>query len=533
MIDPQEQLHRVFCAETAEILIELEHAVMALAGGGGREALDAMFRHAHTLKGNASCLDFGALTRVAHHVEDALQAARAPRGSGDPTLQALLLEALDVLTWLAREAGAGRDPSSDATLDPICERLSAWAVGGIAAAAPRASVEPSVQAPTRTVRVDVARLDRALDAIGELAVARGRLADAVVHRDNARAEAALQSVESLFHDLHTQILELRLVPLRFSLERLQRSAHDLGLAVGKEVRLEIATEGVEVDLRVAEALRAPLVHLLRNAIDHGIEAHEVRQRAGKPAAGLLRLSARQDDGHLLVELADDGAGLDRDKLLERGRRLGLVGDAMTDDQIWDLVFAPGLSTADQVSEMSGRGIGMDVVRRSIEQLRGDVRVHSVAGHGVTVAVRVPMSLSIVQGLAVRAADETYILPIDHVVECVRLDRERAMSSASGGVLELRGEPLPFLHLARQLGVDRGAVGDGFVVVIEREGVRAGLAVDGLAGEVQTVIKPLARLFDGVRGLAGTAVLGDGRVALVVDVRTVLRDAVTGGLNSEA
>jgi len=526
----RDELHRVFCAENDELLIELEDRVMALTGGhAGREPLEAMFRSAHTLKGNASSLGFEAMTRVAHHLEDALSAALGPRGGADPALHSLLLESLDVLSWLAHEASDRRDPGDDPAIDPICARLGEWAARGTtsaAARAPRASGD-TVQPPTRTVRVDIARLDRAMDAIGELAVARGRLSDAVAHRDRGRADAQLQAVEALFHDLHTQILELRLVPLRATFERLHRTAHDLGVSVGKEVRLEVASEGVEVDLRVAEALRAPLTHLLRNAIDHGVETPEVRRKAGKPPGGTIRLTARREDSHLVVEVGDDGAGLDRARLLARGKELGLIGDAPTDDQIWQLIFAPGLSTAERVSELSGRGIGMDVVRRSIEQLRGDVRVHSAAGQGVTVTIRLPLSLSIVQGLSVRAGGETYVLPIDHVVECVRLERERAVASARGGVLELRGEALPFVRLSQQLGAAAGELGDVFVVVVEREGRRAGLAVDGLTGEVQTVIKPLARLFDGVRGVAGTAVLGDGRVALVVDVRSLLRDAMEG------
>jgi two-component system chemotaxis sensor kinase CheA len=533
--DPRDELHRVFCAENEELLIELEDGAMALTNGGGRESLEAIFRSAHTLKGNASSLGFEAMTRVAHHLEDALSAALGPRGGTDPVLHALLLESLDVLSWLAHEAISHRDPGDDPAIDPICTRLGEWAARGttsapVALPARAARQTDNIQPPTRTVRVDVARLDRAMDAVGELAVARGRLADAIAHRDVARADALLQSVETLFLDLHAQILELRLVPLRGTFERLHRSAHDLGLSVGKEVRLEVESEGVEVDLRVAEALRAPLTHLLRNAIDHGIETPEARRRAGKHPGGTIKLSARREDGHLVVDVADDGAGLDRTRLLARGRELGLIGESPTDEQIWGLIFAPGLSTAEKVSEMSGRGIGMDVVRRSIDELRGDVRVHSVAGKGVTVSIKMPLSLSIVQGLAVRSAGETYVLPIDHVVECVKLERERAVASARGGVLELRGEALPFVRLSHQLGSSPAELGDVFVVVVEREGRRAGLAVDGLAGEVQTVIKPLARLFDGVRGVAGTAVLGDGRVALVVDVRSLLRDATMEGSN---
>ena len=482
-IEIPEALLRTFRDETDEVLAELERCALELGGGGAHAPLiEAMFRSAHTLKGNASCLGFDALTRAAHELEETLDAARKSAEAPGPTLITLVLGRLDEL-----------------------RRLSMAAAG----------VAP--ERATQAIRVDVARLDRALDLVGEIGVARARL--------GAGDEDALEAVDVLVRDLQARILDLRLIPIRDAFERFRRAIRDLAIAAGKEVRLDLRCDDCEVDVAVADALRGPLAHLIRNAIDHGIEGAAARRAAGKPSVGTVTLAARHEGSHLLVELSDDGAGLSRERLLERGRALGLSVDESRDDAVWELAFAPGLSTARQVTDLSGRGIGMDVVRRTIEGMRGSVTLSSRAGRGVTATIRLPLTLSIVQGLAVGVEGETYVLPLDHVVECLELERDRSVTSAIGGVLELRGEPLPFVSLARAVGAREDAGSHHNVVVVEQDGRRAGLAVDRLHGEVQTVIKPLGSLLDGVRGLAGSALLADGRVALVVDVRGLLRAAV--------
>jgi len=517
-----------FADECDELLGELERLTLALVDGADDAAtLATMYRITHTLKGNATCLGFDGLTRVAHHLEEALAAAVATGGGSDvqTNLVPVVLAALDGLGRHVRASCNGADVGVDAREVELCARLDAWAHAP-RLPVPEAAVAQAEAPPmaARGIRVEVARLDQAMDLVGELAVARGRLADTLVRQDLGGAQAAQEIADHLFEDLHRLVLELRLVPLRTVFERLHRAVRDLVGSVGKLARLELDCDDVDVDIAVAEALRAPLTHLLRNAIDHGLEAPALRSRAGKPAVGRLALSARRDGGTLVVELADDGAGLDRERLLERGRSLGLPVNGLADDAILELAFAPGLSTAERVTDLSGRGIGMDVVRRTIEAMRGSVSLTSVRGQGTRVNLRLPLALSIIQGLAVGVADETCVLPLDHVVECVRLDPERVVASEHGGVLELRGEALPYLDLGVKLGLSDGRERHTNVVVVEQDGRRAGFAVHTLHGEVQTVIKPLGRLFEAVRGIAGSAVLGDGRIALVVDVRGLLRGA---------
>jgi two-component system chemotaxis sensor kinase CheA len=264
------------------------------------------------------------------------------------------------------------------------------------------------------------------------------------------------------------------------------------------------------------------MHMVRNAIDHGIESPARRRALGKDPLGRITLKARHDGHYVVIEVADDGAGIDTARLLARARSLGI--DAAEDDldKVNDLAFTAGLSTAEAVTSLSGRGIGMDVVRRDIEAMRGSVALDNQPGKGLTASIRVPLTVAMIQGFGVRVGSETYILPVDSIRECIDLDQGRAMRSDVGGVLELRGKPLPFVDLAEKFAATRDSGARRAIVVLEHGTQRAGLEVDALLGEVQTVIKPLGPLFTAVELVAGSAVLGDGRVALVLDVGRLLR-----------
>jgi two-component system, chemotaxis family, sensor kinase CheA len=521
-----DNLLETFLAEAHECIVELERATLALADAADGSTLQAIYRHLHTVKGSASCVGLEALTRAAHHLEDVVGTAVSAHRGGEPALAGLLLHGLDLLTSLVQAAAVKQDTGpEDPRVTVLAKRCAIWIAAPAEASALVETTPAAVsELRERTIRVEVSRLDRAMELAGGLTIARGRLADAVSRSDLARISATLQAADALIRDLELQILELRLVPLRSSFERLRRAVHDLTQSTGKQAQLELHCDEVEVDMAVAEALRAPLTHLIRNAIDHGIESPAERIARGKRGEGSIKIAARHEGAHLVVELNDDGAGLDRDRLLSRAREMGLAADELDDDQIWELAFVSGLSTAQSVGELSGRGIGMDVVRRSIEALRGSVRLRSTAGQGVTVTIQLPLALSIIHGLAVEVGNEVYVVPVDSVIECVDLDRDRAIRSARGGLLELRGDALPYLRLAEHFTAEPREGARTNVIVVEHDGARAGIEVDGLLGEIQTVIKPIGRLFQSATGVAGSAVLGDGRIALVVDVRAVLRAA---------
>jgi two-component system chemotaxis sensor kinase CheA len=264
--------------------------------------------------------------------------------------------------------------------------------------------------------------------------------------------------------------------------------------------------------------------MIRNAIDHGIEPPAERAAAGKDPVGTLSLRARHEAGSIVVRMADDGAGLNRSRIAARAAAMQLAPDpeALPETELFRFIFEPGFSTADEVSSLSGRGIGMDVVRRNVEDVRGSLRVDSSPGHGTSITIRLPLTLAIIDGFAVGVAGETYVIPIEAVRECVELPVEERGKTDARGVINLRGQALPYIHLRALLGLEGGPVERESVVVVHYDGGRAGLVVDALFGESQTVIKPLGKLFHGVVGVSGSAIMSDGRVALILDVPTLLR-----------
>jgi two-component system chemotaxis sensor kinase CheA len=379
----------------------------------------------------------------------------------------------------------------------------------------------------RTLRVDREKLDRMLDLTGEIAIVHGRLTQALGERRGTLADAreAHLQADQLFSELQELVKRARMVPLGPVFRRYARTVRDLALAQGKQVRLVLGGEDVEVDATVVEHIRDPLAHLIRNAIDHGIERPSVRTERGKDACGRLTLSAAHEGGTIVLQVSDDGAGLDREKILARGRALGLAAEGVpADDQIRRLILLPGFSTADAVTELSGRGVGLDVVRRNIEALRGSVEVSTRPREGTAITLRLPLTLAVIAGLNVRAGGETYVIPLDCVVECIDLPEAEAAQADGCGVVNLRGRALPFVPLRRVMGLREGDPSRQQVVVVRAAEGAAGLAVDTVQGESQAVIKPLGRQMRGGAPLAGGTILGDGRVALIVDVPALLRKA---------
>jgi two-component system, chemotaxis family, sensor kinase CheA len=418
------------------------------------------------------------------------------------------------------------------------ERLRALATGGDASeakarplpgnetAGPRPELTPS---GSRTLRVSLETLDRILDLTGEIAVDRGRLREALERGDGDGREAAEMHRESdrLHAELQELVMKARMEPLGTTFRRFGRTVRDLADALGKSARLVIEGEDVEVDAKVIEHVRDPLTHLVRNALSHGIEPPAVRSIRGKDPCGVLRLRAFREAGGIVIEVQDDGAGLSSQKIAERARAMDLPHEleSLPEAELQRLIFEPGFSTASAVTEVSGRGVGLDVVRRNVDALRGSVTVSSREGEGTTFTIRLPLSLAIVPGFAVQTAGETYILPLDGVFECLELPPGELRGADGSGVLSLRGVPLACRRLRRQFQIAEGASAREYVVVVGHDGKRLGLVVDELIGESQAVLKPLGRLFRDVAGLAGTAILGSGRVALMIDLPELFREAL--------
>lgn len=524
MID-RAALMRSFLDESEELLVQLERSALELGDKPGDVALvEEMFRCAHTLKGNASCVGFDAFMALAHEIEGLFAGVTVRHKPAGRTLVTLSLASVDALRERLRLEQAGEQKPTFAEAE-LLRHIAAWLASDDDLDDTQANVKAPVEevtAKSRTLRVEVERLDQLVDLVGEVAIAQGRLSLSLEQGDPAERLTALQNAQTLFRNLQEQVLRLRLVPLGPTFERFRRATRDLAEAAGKQAELVVEGADVEVDMALADALRDPLGHMVRNSIDHGLETPAERVARGKPALGRITLRARHEGNHVVIEVDDDGRGLDPDKLVERARRLGIEATSGEADAIYELAFTPGLTTKDTVTKLSGRGIGMDVVRRNIEALRGSVSLSSRPGKGVTALLRVPLTVAVIQGFGVRVGVETYILPLDSILECVNLDRDASMRSAVGGVIELRGKPLPFLSLRQKFSTAPTNEQRRAVVVLEHGGQRAGLEVDALLGEVQTVIKPLGPLFADLKVASGSAVLGDGRVALVLDVGSLLR-----------
>jgi two-component system chemotaxis sensor kinase CheA len=542
----REALLQTFLAEAEEIFVRMEQGLVALeARPGDDEILHGLFREAHTLKGSAGLLAFDAVRDLAHDLEDVLERVRKRTLGVSGVLVTLLLRSVDVLRGAVSEAAAGSTAASEAAL-AFRRRLAETAAGAAAPPLPRAADPAPEPGPPgagdelpepalphagggRTLRVDVARLDRMLDLSGEIAIARGRLGEMLEHRTATPGELleAHRETDRLTLDLQELIMKARMVPIGPSFHQHGRTVRDVATAQGKQARLVVEGEDVEVDTAVVEVIRDPLTHMVRNAIDHGIELPEVRRARGKDPVGRLVLRAFHETGAMVIQASDDGAGLDRRRIAEKAAALGLADDParMTDEDLARAVFEPGLSTAERVTEISGRGVGMDVVRRNVEALRGSVSLESEEGRGTTVTIRVPLTLAIIQGFKVGVGDEVYILPLDAVIECVDLPREETAAGAPFGVLSLRGKPLPYLRLRRHFGTAGEPPVRENVVVVRHGAHLAGIAVEALHGESSTVIKPLGGMLRGIPGVAGSSILGNGRVALILDVGGLLRETL--------
>jgi two-component system chemotaxis sensor kinase CheA len=382
----------------------------------------------------------------------------------------------------------------------------------------------------RTLRVDIDKLDRMMNLTGEIAVTRGRLKQLLADVGGPVGVEILEAqgeADRLSMDLQELVMKVRMVPLGPLFHQYVRTVRDVAAAHGRQARLIIEGEDVEVDTTVVQHIHDPLTHMIRNALDHGIESPEVRRSQGKDPCGSVTLRAYREAGSIVIQLADDGAGLDRERILARARSLALVaeGESLSDREIHRLVLEPGFSTAQEITDLSGRGVGLDVVRRNVERLRGSVGIESREGEGTTITLRLPLTLAIIAGFAVGVENETYLIPLDAVVECLELPREECPHADGRGVLSLRGAALPYLRLREHFRLPGAAPSREQVVVIRHEGGQAGIVVDALYGEGQTVIKPLGRLFQGLPGIVGSAILGSGRVALILDVEALLREAV--------
>jgi two-component system chemotaxis sensor kinase CheA len=382
-----------------------------------------------------------------------------------------------------------------------------------------------VAAASAFIRVDAGKLDNLITRIGELIIAAAGANLLARRTRNGELQESTSNLSELVEQVREGALQLRMVKIGGTFNRFQRTVRDVSRELGKEIQLVVRGEDTELDKTVVEQIADPLTHLVRNAIDHGIEPAEVRVARGKPAAGTLTLNAFHDSGSIVIEVSDDGGGLKRDRILAKATERGLIeeGRSLTDSEVFGFIFEAGFSTAESVTNLSGRGVGMDVVKRNITALRGTVGIQSEEGRGTTVTVRLPLTLAIINGFQVAVGKSSFVLPLDTIEECVEFSAEAGHDFAN-----LRGTVLPFVRLRDVFGTSEPASRRQSIVVVKHAGERAGLVVDALLGEFQTVIKPLGKLFRNVDCVSGSSILGNGEVALILDVPSLVKQATARG-----
>ncbi|WP_439517914.1 chemotaxis protein CheA [Hydrogenophaga sp.] len=403
------------------------------------------------------------------------------------------------------------------------------------AGAPRAAAKPEARAAagagleSSTLRVSVSKVDQLINLVGELVITQAMLAQKSRELDDSANQpllAGLADLDRNTRDLQEAVMSIRMIPMSVVFNRFPRMLRDLASKLGKKVELVTQGESTELDKGLVEKITDPLTHLIRNSCDHGIEMPEDRRAKGKTEHGTITLSATHEGGSILIEVRDDGKGLSREKLLKKAREKGIEApDSMTDNEVWNLIFAPGFSTADEVTDVSGRGVGMDVVKKNITALNGTVEIDSAEGFGMRVSVRLPLTLAIMDGMSVRVSDEVYILPLSSVVESFLVKPTDINTLAQGAqVVKVREEYMPVIELERVFDVPRfehnGA--SPIMVVVEADGSRVALMVDELLGQQQVVIKNLESNYRKVPNISGATILGDGKVALILDTSGLVR-----------
>ncbi|WP_372158967.1 chemotaxis protein CheA [Xanthomonas arboricola pv. pruni] len=531
-----------FIVEAQEILDRLGEQLVSLEQAPDEaDQLNAVFRGFHTLKGGAGFLAIKPMVELCHAAEETLGMAR----SGQAVLQAHHFDAaqqsLDYLQAMLDAMGSGETvphaPASliaqfDAKIGPPAVKAAPKAAAAApahddahGAAAPGAKAAPKAAAKAadaeQTVRVDTKRLDAIVNLIGELVLSRNRLKTLRTRLRDEELDRAVSTLDIATARLQTAVMRTRMQPVSKVFARFPKVARDVARTLSKEVELELIGAETELDRNLVEALADPLVHLVRNAIDHGIESSALREATGKPRSGHVRLSAQQEGDYVSIEIQDDGAGIDPERLREIARNKGLI-DAeaaarLSTDECLHLIFMPGFSTKAEVTDISGRGVGMDVVQSRIRELSGQIQIQSELGRGSRFMIRVPLTLAILPTLLVQAGEAVYALPLARVVEVLHAPQTSLGWFDGRAVLDRRSHTLPLIDLRRWLGVPAEQPPLLTVVLLQAGETRFGLVVDQVRGREEVVIKPLPRALRGLPGYAGATLIGDGRMALILDV----------------
>lgn len=555
-----------FMQETGELCEEAELMLLAFERVPDKLELAAnAFRALHSIKGNAGFFGYADLEKISHAAENILDSLRSGSRVPDKNIMSAILSAIDYLRGGARKVteGTGIDAAETVRLfETLCSlgggdavsEISAAGVSAESSALPAGSGEsekdasakpksdegpaadaqskaqaPSLSAPSSSqqqyIRIDTEKLDALLDLVGEMVIAESMVANCPDLRglQLEKFDKAIHHLNKITRDIQETALAMRMIPLSSTFHKMERLVRDLSNKFNKKIKLEIAGEETEVDKTIIEQISDPLVHIIRNSIDHGLESNEERAKLGKPATGTIKLEAKHSAGEVWIIVEDDGRGLNREKIIKKAVENSLIkgdGSDMKDEEVWKLIFEPGFSTAEKVSNISGRGVGMDVVKRNIEKLRGRVDIRTIGGKGTMIILRIPLTLAIIDGMEIQVGKARYIIPISSIRQSFKAHSDKISHTPDGTeVVNVRGELLPVVRLHRMYGIPsiHERLEDGLLIIVENNEKKCCLFVDELIGQQQIVIKGLSNYLGHVRGVSGCAIMGDGEISLILDI----------------
>ncbi len=547
-----DQVLEIFVLSCLEQLKDIESALLALEeagnGPGSNEKIAAVFRAAHSIKGDAHSMGLAHISRLAHGIENILQAVKDGRLPISGKLVTVLLQGFDRLKETiirCREA-----PPEE--LSEELARLDAFArfaclppdIEADVARPPAPAEHEPVPSPTErgaqtspdgpggsierigSINVPAQQLDNLLNLMGEFIMVQAKLSELASGAGNEQLLSAVGDIERFGEELRMQVLNLRMLPLQVCFSKFRRLARDLSVKLGKEVELVLSGGETRLDKAVIEQIDPVLVHLFRNAVDHGIEPPHIRVPAGKSPQGRVRLAAEQTGNEVLITMEDDGAGIDGERLVREAVSAGVVPASQARDlpagEVLNLIFVPGLSTAGGVSEISGRGIGMDVVKRNLNALGGSIDISSTKGRGASFRIRLPLSMAIVECLHVKLGDSSYMLQLEYVEECLEYVRSNEKIRKGRMILNVRGRALPLICVRKCFGIPGDGPDRAQVVVVGTRDEQLGIVVDDVVGRKQAVVKKLGPLFGVVEGILGVTIMENGRIAMILDIPALVR-----------
>jgi len=519
----------LFLTESQEQLLEINNALLDLERGESDASVARLFRAVHSMKGMSAAMGYNSVAELSHEMETLFDKLRTGALVVTPVIVDTLFAGADALEQAVSMATA--NPPEEMDVAGVIQRLNLasaetpqtlTAEFAVAAAEKTASTQP--RARTRHVRIDAARLDSLMDMAGELVIARDRLAQIADTIGDPRLGEAMLQASQIIGNLQNEIMKSRLVPVGQVFDRFPRLVRDTARSLGKEVEFRLEGKDIELDRSMLEEMGEPVLHLLRNALDHGIELPAERKAAGKEPVAIVTLSAERDRNTVLIQVADDGRGIDQARVLPRAKKLGLVDAAateLTNEELIRVIARPGFSTADRVTDISGRGVGFDIVASKVRSLGGSLEVRTTAGAGTSVVMRLPMTLAISRALLARVDTEIYAIPLTHVVETFTLSLPMLQQVKGREVLTIRDDVFPAVRLRERVGLPPRASDLGQVVLVELADRHAALIVDEFVGQQEIVVKH----FTGVAGsrnlFSGATILGDGAPALIIDASTLL------------